>query len=59
MRIDKESWEAGYQAGLNGKEDRPGDDIQDHLAWESGYQEGKEQAKSLAVAEDDGMSNEE
>lgn len=40
IRQDPESWEAGYQDGLDGVKKRP-DSVSDRLAYSSGYIEGK------------------
>ena len=40
IRQDPESWEAGYQDGLDGIKSRPSS-VPDRLAYSSGYIEGK------------------
>ena len=48
-RLDKESWEKGYQAGLNMNHEIPkGIEI---LSWHSGYIEGQTAAKKRKTDE--------
>lgn len=45
IRIDKNSWEKGYQAGLNLDPDTP--EGVEALSWYSGYIEGHATAKKI------------
>ena len=47
IRQDPESWEAGYQDGLDGIKSRPSK-VPDRLAYSSGYIEGKAVRLSFA-----------
>ena len=47
MRVDKKSWQEGYEAGLRHQEPQP--ENTDVLSWHAGFLEGQAEAEKMKV----------